>query len=60
MAALQKAGIYRFCCVRDKKKAQCYWHKDREMENDELCTSVSYGEARPQRDSLRQKLDPSE
>jgi hypothetical protein len=60
MAVLQKAGIYRFCYVCDKKKAHCYRHKDREMENDELCTVVSYGEVRSQRDSLRQKLDPSE
>jgi hypothetical protein len=30
------------------------------MENDEHCTALSYGEARPQRDSLRQKLDPPE
>jgi len=59
MAALQKAEIYRFCCVCDKR-AQRYWHKDREMENHELCTALSYGEARPQRDSLRQKLDPPE
>jgi hypothetical protein len=59
MTTLQKAGIYRFCCVCDKK-AQCYWNKDREMENGELCTARSYGGARKQRDSLRQKLDPRE